>query len=198
MTVCTWLAAPSGLRPARAWRRGSGAAFALCLVALVLARPGAAEAADCAVTVEQTWLGDLHATAIASGDCAVAGLDLIVRNGVDEVVWSASYQSGDLMGFDGIGAPDDMRVAMEDWLGVYAEAGTTDTLPEWPQGADQPEGGEFPFYVAEELSRQDYEELRTGGFPMICYIQGRESTLCLVRRPDVGALISIGAQSFPG
>ena len=197
MAVCTRLAAPSGLRLRKAGHPVLGlvAAFAMGLVFLL--RPGPALAGDCALSVEQSWLGELAATAIASGECSAATIDLVVRNGVDEVVWSESYQSVDLMGFEDIADPDAMRMAMQDWL-AYADAGSSDRLPEWPQGADQPDAGEFPFYVTEDLSRQDYEELRTGGYPMICYIQGRESTLCLVSHPDVNALISVGAQSFPG
>ena len=68
------------------------------------------------MAVEQTWLGDLVASAIATGDCGLATLDLVVHNGVDEVVWSASYGSADLLGFDDILEPDAMRFAMEDWL----------------------------------------------------------------------------------
>lgn len=200
MAVCTRLAAPSGLQFAKAGHRilGLVAAIALGLGATLLVGPGPAMAGDCEVSVEQDWPDGLLASAFASGECGLASLDLVVRNGVDEVVWSASYQSGDLMGFDDIADPDAMRVAMEDWLGAYADASSSDKLPEWPQGADQPDAGEFPFYVAEGLSRQDYEDLRAGSYPMICYIQGRESTLCLVRHPGVSALISVGAQSFPG
>lgn len=200
MIVCTRFAASSGLQGTSAGYRPLGlvVVLALCLGGAFLVRPVPAMAADCEMTVKQNWLGDLVATAVASGACGMANIELVVRNGVDEVVWSMSHQSDHMMGFDDIVGPDALRMALGDWLGAYADAGSTDRLPEWPQGADQPDSGEFAFYVAEGLSQQDYEALRTGGYPMICYIQGRESALCLVRHPDASALINVGVQSFPG
>lgn len=165
---------------------------------LSLAAPASAKAGDCGLTMAQTWLDDLAASATVSGPCSAATIDLVVRNGVDEVVWSASHTSSDLFGFDDIEDADSMGVALGDWLGDYADNSNSSRLPVWPEGADRPDGGEFPFYVAEGVSRNTYEELRTGDHPMICYIQGSESTLCLVNQPGAGALINVGAQSFPG
>ena len=150
------------------------------------------------MSIEAGWLGNLVASAHVSGECGLASIELVVRNGVDEVVWSASYASGDLFGFDDIAEADAMRGAVSDWLVSYAQASTSGALPAWPQGADMPDAGEFPFYVEDGLTRQDYEDLRAANFPMVCYIQGRESTLCLVEVPDGGALVPVGAQSFPG
>lgn len=62
----------------------------------------------------------------------------------------------------------------------------------------RPDAGEFPFYGEEGLSQAGYESIRAADTPMVCYIQGGESTLCLVQQPGVSALISVGAQSFPG
>ncbi|MEP3437973.1 MAG: hypothetical protein ABJN75_14510 [Hoeflea sp.] len=205
MAVCKRVTAPSGVHAAMTGHRvfGMAAALAMSLIVVPVGPHGTALAQkamvqDCGMAVEQTWLGDLVASAIATGDCGLATLDLVVHNGVDEVVWSASYGSADLLGFDDILEPDAMRFAMEDWLGFYADNTRSGTLPEWPHGMDQPDAGEFPFYVEEGLSQRDYQELRASDYPMVCYIQGRESTLCLVQHPGVSALISVGAQSFPG
>jgi hypothetical protein len=157
-----------------------------------------AAASECTVSVEQAWLDDMVASAYVSGACDAATIDLVVRNGVDEVIWSASYASGDLFGFGEVVDVDTMQMALSDWLGDYVEISSSAGLPKWPQGADMPDAGEFPFYVEEGVSRSDYEQLRAADYPMICYIQGGESTLCLVRQPGVNALTSVGAQSFPG
>jgi hypothetical protein len=157
-----------------------------------------AMAETCELSVEQPWLDDLVASAHVSGECDAAAIDLVVRNGVDEVVWSASYASGDLLGFDDIADVDTMQMALSDWLGDYVEISSSAGLPEWPEGADMPDAGEFPFYVEQGISRNDYEKLRTADYLMICYIQGRESSLCLIRQPGINALTSVGAQSFPG
>lgn len=174
----------------------SAVVFGLCPGATTsaLAQP----AGECELSLEQPWLDDLVASAYVSGACDAATIDLVVHNGVDEVVWSASYASGGLFGFDDIVDAETMQMALGDWLGDYVEISSSAGLPEWPQGADMPDAGEFPFYVEEGVSQNDYEQLRAADYPMICYIQGRESTLCLVRQPGINALTSVGAQSFPG
>jgi hypothetical protein len=206
MRVLTRIAALSGPAGARAGNRMPGVALALAMgLALVAATapltPALAQKAmaeDCELTMEQTWLGDLVATAHVSGECGLTTIELEVSNNANEVVWSESYGSGDLFGFDDVLDKHAMRVAIGDWLGAYADNTSSGTLPEWPQGADMPDAGEFPFYVEDGLSRQDYEAFRAADYPMICYIQGRESSLCLVKMPDDGTLTPIGAQSFPG
>ena len=170
--------------------------LSLGVPASALAQKAMAE--DCELSYEQPWLDDLVASAHVSGACDAATLDLVVYNGVDEVVWSASYESGDLFGFDDIVDVDLMHLALTDWLGEYVDISSSAGLPQWPQGADMPAAGEFPFYVEDGITQADYEDIRAADYPMICYIQGRESTLCLVRHPGINALISVGAQSFPG
>ena len=177
----------------------SGGVMLATAFALSLAVPTSALAQDdCEVSMQQTWLNDLVASASVSGPCNTANIDLVVRNGVDEVVWSASHATANLFGFDGIEDTDSMGVALGDWLGDYADSSSSSRLPEWPEGADMPDGGEFPFYVAEGIEQPTYEAIRIGNYPMICYIQGQESSLCLIRRPRVKTLINVGAQSFPG
>lgn len=176
----------------------SGGLMLAAALGISLAAASSALAGDCDLTREQTWLGELVAAATVSGPCDAATINLVVRNGGDEVVWSASHATADLFGFDGIEDASSMDIALGDWLGDYADNSTSGRLPEWPEGAEMPDAGEFPFYVEEGLSRNDYEELRAADYPMVCYIQGQESTLCLVKQPGISALTVVGAQSFPG
>lgn len=176
----------------------SGAIVLAAILGLSLGIPAPALAQDCELSFEQPWPDGLVASADVSGPCDAAAITLVVHNGVDEVVWSASYESGDLLGFDDIHDADTMQTVLSGWLGDSYNFSSSSGLPEWPQNADMPDAGEFPFYVEEGISQADYEDIRAADYPMICYIQGRESTLCLVRHPGINALISVGAQSFPG
>ncbi len=179
----------------------SSAIMLMAIVGLCLAAPTSAQAQmaeDCDFSMEQPWPDDLVASAHVSGLCNQATIDLVVRNGVDEVVWSASYESQYVFGFEDILEAEPMQAALTRWLTDYVDVSSTDKLPDWPEGADMPDGGEFPFYVEEGLSRADYQKIRSADYPMICYVQGIESSLCLIRQPDINALTSIGAQSFPG
>ncbi len=157
-----------------------------------------AMAEDCTMTVQETWFGDYTAEASTSGECGLGNYGLVVHNGKGEVIWNESYQNGNLFGFDEIYTPAEMKLALADWVGTYAQQSTSGTLPQWPAGADGPEAGEFPFYVEEGVTQPLYEEVRAEDRPMICYIQGRESLLCLLRHPETGALETVGFQSFPG
>jgi hypothetical protein len=91
-----------------------------------------------------------------------------------------------------------MQFALSDWVGTYVSISTTNDLPYWPPEADMPDAGEFPFYVAEGVTQDGYEALREEALPMICYVQGRESQLCLWVDPESGELYPVGAQTFPG
>jgi len=176
----------------------SGAIVLATILGLSLGIPAPALAEDCALSVEQPWPDDLVASAHVSGPCDAAAITLLVHNGGDEVVWNSSYESGDLFSFDEIHGAETMKTVLRGWLGDSYNFSTSSGLPQWPQNADMPDAGEFPFYVSEGLSQADYEAIRTADYPMICYIQGGESTLCLVRHPGIKALISVGAQTFPG
>jgi len=176
----------------------SGAIMLAAVLGLSLGIPAPALAQECELTFEQPWLDDLVASAHVSGTCDAATIDLVVHNGTDEVVWSASYESDYMFGFGDVHDVDAMQMALRDWLGDYIEFSSPAELPEWRYVAEMPDAGEFPFYVEEGLSQSDYEGIRAANYPMICYIQGGESTLCLVRQPGISALVSVGMQTFPG
>jgi hypothetical protein len=168
------------------------------VLGLSLGAPASALAQDCELSFGQPWLDDLVASAHVSGACDAATINLVVHNGTDEVVWSASYESSYMFGFGDVHDVDAMQMALRDWLGDYIEFSSSAELPEWRYVAGMPEASEFPFYVEEALSQSDYEDIRTANYPMVCYIQGGESTLCLVRQPGISALVSVGVQTFPG
>ena len=179
-------------------RSASGTTMLAVILGLSLGNPAPALAQDCNLTFEQPWQDDLVASVQVNGACDAAAIDLVVRNGTDEVVWSASYESSYMFGFGDVHDVDAMQMALRDWLGDYVEFSSSAELPEWRYVAEMPEASEFPFYVEEGLSQTDYEGIRAANYPMVCYIQGGESTLCLVRQPGISALISVGMQTFPG
>ncbi|MGJ8569570.1 MAG: hypothetical protein ACSHXI_02590 [Hoeflea sp.] len=175
-----------------------GAVLLAAILGLFHGAPASALARDCELSFEQPWLDDLVASAHVSGACDAATIDLVVHNGTDEVVWSASYGSDYLFGFGDVHDVDTMQMALRDWLGDYVEFSSSTELPDWRYVAEMPDASEFPFYVEEGLSQTDYEGIRAANYPMICYIQGGESTLCVIRQPGISALISVGVQTFPG
>ena len=104
----------------------------------------------------------------------------------------------DLFGFYDIVTFQAMKLALTDWVGSYADQSSSGKLPPWPQGADGPDAGEFPFFVEEGVTRDLYEDVRAEDRAMVCFIQGGESLLCLVKHPRTGDLEAIGVQTFPG
>lgn len=172
------------------------AGFTAALMSAANAQKALAE--DCTMAVQEAWLDAYIAEASTSGECGLGEILLVVRNGKNETVWSETYQTGDLFGFDDILTAADMKLAMTDWLGAYAQQSSSGSLPVWPAGADAPDAGEFPFFVEEGVDRDLYEEVRAEDRGMICYVQGRESLLCLLRHPGTGALEAVGVQTFPG
>jgi hypothetical protein len=157
-----------------------------------------AMAEDCTQFVEATWLGTYTAEASTQGECGLGELTLTVRNQNGETEFSDTYGPSDLFGFYDIFTFQDMTLALTDWVSNYADESSTAKLPPWPEGAESPEAGEFPFYVEDGVSQALYEEVRAQDRRMICFIQGSESLLCLVQHPETGDLEALGVQSFPG
>jgi hypothetical protein len=97
----------------------------------------------------------------------------------------------------GAASVDDMQRRLHEWIGAPgAGRDSTGDLPEWPAGADAPAAGEFPFYVSDGWDRTSYESIRRNDRAMFCYVQGRESEICLAAVD--GRLDEIGVQTFPG
>ena len=175
----------------------TGVVFALAVWATG-AQAQKASADDCTMTAETVWLQEFPVTASTDGECGLGDLSLVVRNGTDEVIWSASYRPEDLFGFQEVYTTEAMAEALSDWISANVSQSSTGTLPQWSEGAEGPEYREFPFYPAEDAGRDFYEMTRDLDLSMVCYVQGHESTLCLFRMPDGQVLEPIGYQSFPG
>ena len=90
-----------------------------------------------------------------------------------------------------------MTASLKQWITRDDRLQQTGALPEWKNGADGPEAGEFPFYTNEGVKRDAYTQTRKANLPMFCYVAGMESEACLVLTKD-GTIIKIGSQSFPG
>lgn len=150
------------------------------------------------MSVRQVWLESFTAEAGDGDDCAGDVITLRVRNGAGTMVHETSHRKIDLFGFEDVKTPADMQVALEEWVSRYPASATTERLPPWREGEALPEHREFPFYVDDRMSRARYEHIRQSNRGMQCYVQGRESLLCLVPDKNGDRLEVIGIQSFPG
>jgi len=157
-------------------------------------RPATAERCD--VTVASTWETLTVEAGSMGPNCehAVATIALHDSNGV---LWAQTYPAAHVMVLNSARSNDAMRTALTDWVNSSNNTvATSSALPEWPEGAAQPASGEFPFYVAEALSRRDYLALRERNVPVFCFVQGMESQNCLAL--ENGIATEIGLQTFPG
>ncbi|MEE4011181.1 hypothetical protein V1T76_03915 [Roseibium sp. FZY0029] len=170
--------------------------LALGVFALPLSQKAAAE--ECSQAVETVWLDTYSVEADAQGECGSAEISIAVFNPSGGIEYQATFDQNDLFGFYGIESLSDMQAALLDWVSDYTDVATSAKLPVWPEGAEGPQAGEFPFYAEEGVTREIYERARQEDRPMVCFIQGTESQLCLVKNPTSGALESIGVQTFPG
>lgn len=159
----------------------------------------ASSAASCNASVSGVWAAngaDYVIEAVSMGpDCRRAVATIVVRD--DEgVLWTQAYPTARVMTLAGAEDAPGMRAALSEWIDrsnrTYA---SSSALPDWPEGAQGPVSGEFPFYVA-DLRREDYVALRQRDVPVFCYVQGMESLNCLAL--EHGALTEIGVQTFPG
>lgn len=154
---------------------------------------------DCAgVVVATTWPANFTARAESVGPCGRATLILSVSNLSGQIVWDDTGPSDQYFGFDDVTDVDLMYEALNLWIGDYASVSTTGTLPDWVAGEEYPLSSEFPFYVDEGVTRDDYLQVRAADHPMICYVQGRESMRCLHPAANGYVLETVGVQSFPG
>ncbi|MBX3429523.1 MAG: hypothetical protein KF779_08085 [Hyphomonadaceae bacterium] len=179
----------------------------LVCLALVACAPGESEhgslSEGCDARAVATWntQADPNASIEANTtgpDCARAVATLIIRNGSGEPIYSATHLPSQVMTLAQASTPAAMQTALQEWVdpATNTTMQTTGALPEWPANAESPQNGEFPFYPAEGVTREDYNELRSANLPLYCYVQGMESLNCLALRD--GALESVGLQSFPG
>lgn len=169
--------------------------------ALAAATAGAADAGRCDARAGAEWRAGGNAFTIeatSSGpDCARAVATIVIRNARDAPVYAETHFTGHVMTLAYAETAKAMQEALADWIDASRPAfESSAALPDWPEGAEGPEEGEFPFYVAEGFDRELYLALRRRAAPVYCYVQGMESLHCLAE--EDGALTSIGVQLFPG
>lgn len=170
--------------------------------ALVLALSVLPAHADCNARSRAGWAGSgtgVVAEAASQGQtCANAVVTLVLRDASGKPLWVDARIGAQVMPFAGIADRDAMARALSDWVDQRGSTmARTDKLPDWPQGADAPKAGEFPFYPESDVGRETYMKLRDERLPMFCYVQGMESMACVALAAD-GQMTKVGVQSFPG
>jgi ABC-type Fe3+-hydroxamate transport system substrate-binding protein len=158
-------------------------------------------AGECAVRAAYPWNAGgitLSVEATTTGpDCALANATLTIRNAAGRSLWAEEYPTARVMGLADATSPTAMETALTAWISAQnTTIPTAGALPDWPQSAQFPPNGEFPFYPEEGVSRADYMALRNRNAPLYCYVQGMESLACLAY--ENGELTKIGVQTFPG
>lgn len=171
----------------------------------------------CMVTFrrEITGIPGLIFQADAKGaNCAKTQLKIAVLGADNKELYSANYASED---FEGLvyyrqvvvksdipnGEPEyttepvkdehDVEAALVNWLD---DGITTDQLPAWEAGADQPVQSEFPFLVDDNIDQPHYARIRAAALPYFTILQGPESATAFVL--EDGKLLEIGQQIVAG
>lgn len=139
---------------------------------------------ECAETARMTLLGPGGADILVSETYGQAALRVIF----------GEASGTDVAGLDGAQAA---QARLAEWMSS-ALRGSIGDLPDWPEGATEPEPREFPFLPDEGLSAEDYRRLRAANAPMACWVQGGESARCVAIDPASGAAVELGVQTFPG
>jgi len=179
------------------------AAIALAVACTPAATTETAAVSGCQAAATETWTpadgaDPLTIEANSSGpDCAHAIATLTVRDASNDVMFADVFVTEQVMLLAGVADAAAMQTALAEWIDSDRPAfATTSALPDWPQGAESPDAGEFPFHVDEGLAQADYLALRSRGVPTLCYVQGMESLNCLALENE--QLTPIGVQQFPG
>lgn len=177
----------------------------------------ARKAGECKVTFrrEITGIAGLIFQADAQGaNCAKTRIKIQVLGPDNKQLYSQDYDSSD---YEGLiyyrqvvvksdipnGEPEyttepvkdehDVEAALENWL---SDGMTTDQLPLWEAGADQPVQSEFPFLPEDNLGQAHYAKIRASALPYFTVIQGPESATAFVL--EDGKLLEIGTQIVAG
>jgi hypothetical protein len=158
---------------------------------------------QCDVRVFTPWrpLSGVEFVVVAQADgpdCNRAAALLTIRDGGGGLLWSESFVTDHVMTLSDAATAEQMRTALTEWIDPANNTVLTNVsaLPEWPEEADAPESGEFPFYPEPWLDREGYEAMRAAGTPLYCYVQGMESLSCVTIRD--GRMEKVGVQAFPG
>lgn len=152
----------------------------------------------CTAAAATTWQG-LNVEAFARGpDCARAAVTLVFRAAASgEITRMETHRAMDVMTLASVTDTAGMETALAEWIDqTNPEFASSANLPDWPENAEMPMRGDFPFLPTEGTTREAYNVIRTRAAPLFCYVQGMESINCLALVD--GDLDSIGVQTFPG
>jgi hypothetical protein len=177
----------------------------------------AAVASGCDTAATLNWLSDkggtYRAEAYANGArCEQSVVTITVRGPDGKLMLSDARAAADVMVFGGVTTKPAMTAALSAWVRQDHQFKTSANLPPWPQGAEAPQAGEFPFYPEADVDRDTYEKIRAVKAPVFCYVQGMESMACYALSRDetclagyngaqvcaVPEMRKIGLQLFPG
>lgn len=173
-----------------------------CALAVFLALATPIRADDCAARANAPWTqagNGYSAQAAANGPrCAKAKIVLMLHAPGGKVLFTYRGTADTILSLSEASTKVQMKKALAKWIfDAMRMMPTSDQLPDWNDKQDQPTAGEFPFHVEEGIKRPDYLAIRKAKRPMFCFVQGMESIGCVVLGTD-GAVIKVGAQSFPG
>jgi hypothetical protein len=157
--------------------------------------------AGCEARAAQTWNAagaDYNVEAVSTGpDCDRAIATIVIRDSSGVPLYAEAHLATHIMTLAPAQDAAAMRTALGEWTtSTNSTMATTSALPDWPENAQGPESGEFPFYPEADYDRASYMTLRQNNLPLFCYVQGMESLACLAL--DDGQLTKVGVQTFPG
>ena len=165
----------------------------------------------CAATVEKAWgagSADGRPGLVVKGwtsgptcKSAIVTLGVYDEGGLPIYAWASAAQF--IFGLQNANTAEEMKAALNEWNGPdNLPPDTTGTLPPWNETSGQPDQAEFFFIPQDGMDKATYENLRKRNLPLLCYPQGRESTLCLAfyagQPGQPGMIEEIGVQTFPG
>ena len=155
----------------------------------------------CVASAEAPWRANNATFTIAATsagpDCAHAVATLAIRDAQGRVFYADAAASEHVMTLAQARDLSSMQQALGGWIDSNNRTiASTSALPDWPQGANAPQNGEFPFYPEHELDRDAYLALRAANAPVFCYVQGMESEACVALQN--GVMTKVGVQTFPG
>lgn len=154
--------------------RGEGAAAKLYRCQAPAVPPVAAQQAVCSARRSVPWPAagkGYSITAIVDGaTCASASATVIVRRPDGLPIWSHTVATQGSLEFHHLVTPKDLDAVLKALLriGDYA----SDILPEWADGAPSPPRG---WYAADQVTREQWNALRTAKLPVLIFTWGMET-----------------------
>ena len=145
---------------------------------------------NCVAQAEHKWNG-LTIEAVSQGDsCDQAVLTLVIRDKGGKPIWTRAHIASQLLSFSEEPASDakSMIAKLADWISGAGYVPSADKLDV---------KAEFAFVLSQDVDAKSFADYRKQKRPIFCYVQGMESSACLVLDKD-GGVVEIGGQRFPG